>query len=115
MKETTFQLFCAIEYQIRAILNQLKKPSQPSKAEMIQKVTRDEDVHFYWIIASADFDIDDDDEACDVLLNKIVELFLTVRGFSLAGVWMERYKQAAKKSTQCSKSLRRELHDSASV
>lgn len=57
VKETTFQLFCAIEYQIRAILNQLKKPSQPSKAEMIQKVMSDGDVQFYWIIASADFDI----------------------------------------------------------
>ena len=115
VKETTFQLFCAIEYQIRAILNQLKEPLQPSKVEMIRKVTSDEDVQFYWIIASADFDIDDDDEACDILLNKIVELFLTVRGFSLASIWMERYKQTAKKSTQRSKSLRRELHDSTSV
>lgn len=114
IKETTFQLFYTIEHRVRTILDQLKNPSPPSKAKIIQTVTRDDDVQFYWLIASADFEIDDE-ETCDILLNKIVELFLMVRGFSLAGVWMERYKQSAKRLTQCSKSLHCELHDSSSV
>ena len=41
VKETTFQLFCAIENQVRAILND-KNPSPPSKAEIIQHVTSDD-------------------------------------------------------------------------
>lgn len=110
VKETTFQLFCAIEYQIRALLNALKNPQPPAKTEIIKKVINDDDVQFYWLITSADFEIDDQDTH-NLLLNKIVELFLTVRGFSLAGVWMEKYKQLSKKSTQRSKSLRREVYD----
>ena len=85
MKETTFQLFCAIEYQVRAILNQLKNPSQPSKAEIIQNVTSDDDVQFYWLIASADFDIHDDDEACDILLNTVSHCKRVFPSWSLDG------------------------------
>lgn len=110
VKETTFQLFCAIEYQVRAHLKVLKNPLPPAKADVIKHITNDDDVQFYWLIASADFEIDDQ-ETHDTLLNKIVELFLTVRGFSMAGVWMEKYKQFAKKPTQRAKSLCRELYD----
>jgi len=58
LKDTTFQLFCAIEYQVRAALTELKRPSPPSKAGIIKSVISDEDVQFYWLIASADFEID---------------------------------------------------------
>lgn len=47
VKETTFQVFCAIENRIRALLNALKNPSSPSKAEIIECVTKDNDVRFY--------------------------------------------------------------------
>lgn len=113
VKETTFQLFCAIEYQVRSVLNTLTNPQPPAKVDIIKKTINDDDVQFYWLIASADFEIDDKDTH-NLLLNKIVELFLTVRGFSLAGIWMEKYKQLSKKSTQRSKSLRRELYDHTS-
>jgi len=64
----------------------------------------DDDVLFYWEIASADFEIDDH-ETKGLLLTKIVQLFLIVKGFSFAGVMMERHKQYTKQSTQRSKSL----------
>ena len=102
----------AIEYQIRTLLKELQNPLPPTKADIIKRVTNDDDVQFYWLIASADFEIDDQ-ETHDLLLNRIVKLFLTVRGFSLVGMWMEKYKQLAKKSTQRTKSLHRELHDYA--
>ena len=116
VKETTFQLFCAIEYQVRALLkiNTATNPQLPAKKDIIKRTIDDDDVQFYWLIASADFEIDDADTH-SLLLNKIVELFLTVRGFSVAGMWMEKYKQLSKKSTQRSKSLRRELYDHTSV
>ena len=113
VKDTTFQLFCAIEYQVRPALIALKKPSPPSKADIIKRVISDDDVQFYWLIASADFEIDDN-ETQDILLKKLVELFLTVRRFSLTGVWMERYKQNKKKGTQRAKSLRRDLYEKTS-
>ena len=77
---------------------------------MIQRVTSDDDVLFYWLIVTADFEIDDC-EVHTILLEKIVELYVTVRGFSLASDWLEQYKQHTKQSTQGTRSLRRELHD----
>ena len=65
---------------------------------------------FYWTIASADFEIDDD-EVHNVLLKMIVELYVTMRGFSYASMWMEKYKKSSKKPTQRSNSLRRDLYD----
>jgi len=54
VKETTFQLFYAIEQQVRSILKVLKTLLQPCKSEMIKRIVNDDDVQFYWIIASAD-------------------------------------------------------------
>ena len=76
---------------------------------MIRKV-EDKVVQFYWIISTADFKIDDM-VAHDLLLYKIVEIFITIRGFSKASAWIEKYKQSVKKTTQCSKSVHRDLHD----
>ena len=67
-------------------------------------------MQFYWTIVIADFEIDDD-EIHQVLLHKIAELYVTVRGFSLASGWLEQYKQQTKLSIQCTKSLQRESHD----
>ena len=110
VKETTYQFFRATEYAVREVLKKFLKPSPTSKPEMIQKITSDDDVLFYWLIVTADFEIDDQ-TIHETLLHKIVELFFTVRGFSLASVWLEKYKQSTKKPTQRTKSLRRDLHD----
>ena len=80
------------------------KPSPPSKAEMIKIIVSNEDIQFYWLIATAEFEIDDK-ETLEVLLAKIVEELLTIRGFSKAGAWMEKYKQTNKKTTQRARSL----------
>ena len=65
------------------------------------RTINDDDVQFYWLIVSADFEIDEDTH--NLLLNNIVELLLTIRDFSLEGIWMEKYKHLSEKSTQCSK------------
>ena len=110
VKETTYQFFRAVEHVIRDTLITIKNPSLPLKQEMIKSVIEDDDVQFYWLIVTADYEIDDD-EIHKVLLHKIAELYVTVRGFSLASGWLEQYKQQTKKSTQRTKSLRREIHD----
>ena len=55
IKGTTHQFFCAMEYVIREVLTILVKPSSQSKQEIVNKVTSDKDVHFYWLIVIADF------------------------------------------------------------
>jgi len=114
VKENTYQFFRAVEDVVRGILPKLVLPNAPAKPEIIKEVTSDNDVQFYWLIATADFDVEDY-EIHDTLLLKIVELYVTVRGFSLASGWLEKYKQRTKKSTQRTKSLRREIHDSTTA
>ena len=64
----------------------------------------DDDVMFYWCLLSVEIG-----DAEGELLKIIVNLFITVRGFSFAKSVMEMYKQENKKCTQKSKSLRRKL------
>ena len=72
VKCTTYQLFCAIECQIREVLSVLSKPPPPSKTEMIKTIVSNKDIQFYWLIATAEFEIDDK-ETLEVLLAKIVQ------------------------------------------
>jgi len=107
VNSTTHQLFCAIEYQIQ-VLNVLLKPSPPPKAEIIKAIVNNEDVQFYWLIATTDFKIDDK-ETHELLLTKIAQELFILRGFSKTEVWLEKFKQSTKKFTQCARSLRSEL------
>jgi len=109
LKQTTFQLFHALEYRVSNVLKSLERPSPSCKADLIKKVITDDDVQFHWLIAIADFEIDDM-QTHDALLKMIVDLYVTIRGFSKANVWLE-YKQSTKRSTQRTKSLCRELYD----
>ena len=45
-----------MECVVKENLRRLTKPSAPSKVEVIQRTTDDDDVQFYWLIVTADFD-----------------------------------------------------------
>ena len=113
--ETTFQLLCALEEEVRTYLNALSSWNTSGlQSQFVKKLMKSENVLFYWCIATADFEVDDV-EVHEQLLKMIIELFLTIRGFSYASAWMEHYKQALKKSTQRSKSLRKELYTDSNL
>ena len=50
------------------------------------------------------------DDVATTILEMVVDLWITVRGFSLAGAWVEEYKITQKKTTQKSKALRKQLN-----
>ena len=75
------------------------------KKQLHDTVITDEDIAFHWSILT----IEVEKEEGAVLLGMMVNLFITIRGFSFSKSLMEMYKQEAKKSTQKSKSLRRKL------
>ena len=52
-----------------------------------------------------------DDDTYQLLLRKMVELYITVRGYSYTSNQMEVHKQAMSKGTQKAKALRRNLYD----
>ena len=84
-------LFVVIEEEVRNCLKQLHRGSG-HKSAIIKSVMQSEEVEFYWLIAQADFDVGDE-ETYQLLLHKIVELYVTVWGFSYASNQMERYNK----------------------
>ena len=76
IRETTFQLLCALEEEIRTYLDALSSPNAADlRTQFVEKLIMkmSEDVQFYWCITTADFEVDDV-EVHDHLLEMIVEL-----------------------------------------
>ena len=76
------------------------------KYRLVKLVCKDEDVQFYWSMLSIDIDTELN---AALLLKEIVELWLTIRGYSIAGQWLEIYKTNKVLTTKKSKSLRKTL------
>ena len=83
--EPTYVLFLPIEEE---------NPSHlytTSKCKTLKKISNSKDVQLYWLIITAVFELDDG-ETHGTLLQMIEELYLTMRGYSYASVWMEKFK-----------------------
>ena len=79
----------------------VKELSHGMKSTIVKSVIDNEDVAFHWSIVAVEAD-----EEEEILLEKIIELWVAIRGFSFARSWMEMFKQSTKKGTQRSKALR---------
>ena len=76
VRDTTFQVFCALEEEVRSSLHTLVlEPTQTHK-DVISQLVSSEDIQFYWYI---------------------VDLFVIVHIFSFASVRIEKHKQSEKK------------------
>ena len=71
------------------------------EGKVVASILTNEDVLFHWCMMYCDVP----EELSNELLKRTVELWTTIRGFSLAKSYMEMYKQAAKKVLQRSKAL----------
>ena len=70
VRNTTFQVFCALEEEIRPSLRAFVLDStHMDKAKAITTLISSNDVQFYWCIAAADFDIEDEETHAKRLLN----------------------------------------------
>ena len=109
--DNAYMLFASIELASYGKLED-RLVCQPStstctdKRSIVDAVLGDTDVRFYWSMLSVDVDIEDD--ANELLVN-IVNMWLTIRGFSMAGSLLEEYKRIAKTNTSKTKSLRKDL------
>ncbi len=72
--------------------------------DVLHKVSNNDNVQFHWTILSQEIDDPHDSEE---LLNEIVRLWVTVRGFSITASWMESYKKKEKRTVQKSTGLRK--------
>ena len=99
VNETTFQVCLVMETEPR---QHLKSENIPNFKTYIDKqVLENEDVAFYWSILSAEWEESDS----QALLELVVNLFLTIRGFSYASLWMKKYKKESEKT------LRKSTHN----
>ena len=105
MSETTAMLFHEMEL-IRKVFNKDGKLKDTTnlRDKVKESVLQDESVQFHWCMLTTDIE-----DKAKLLLTMLVDLFVTVRGFSFTKSFMEMYKQAIKKSTQKSKALRKTL------
>ena len=60
---------------------------------VVKAVSKDTDIQFHWSMVSVD--IADEQHAIQ-LLKAITGLWVTICGFSIAGAWLEDYKQKVK-------------------
>ena len=106
VSESTYLLFERMELIIRTVFNTytVHTMTEEVKKDLQETIISDADIAFHWSMLTVE--VEDVEGA--VLLEMIVGLFITIRGFSLKSL-MEMYKQEVKKSTQMSKSLQRKL------
>ena len=81
--------------------------SNSSKEELLHTVESDEDVQFAWSFLTVDLT----EPESSILLKDVIQLWTTIRGYSIAAQFMEDYKQATRRSTKAKTSLRKELLD----
>ena len=75
------------------------------KDAIAAKVKEDEDVLFSWSLITVALT----QEEMDQLLNDIINIWINLRGFALASLFVEQYKETVQKNTIKSKGLRRQL------
>lgn len=107
VKEGTYMLFCAMEeivcehYQ----MGKITKMTDGSREHVETAIMESEDVLFYWCLLTTI--VSDSDGA--LLLERLVKLWITIRGFAFTSAWLELYKQHKRKALQKSKALRKTI------
>ena len=108
LNDETFYLFIEIEKEVRSLLPQHIIDSNSCKniGTLIDEILRNEEIQVCWAIEAVNIESEEQSQA---LLREIVNLWTTIRGFSIAAIWMETYKEATKETTQKSTGLRKHL------
>ena len=107
INDDVFSLFVIMEEEIRQKLTKdsASKLREGTKTEILVGLMQNEELLVQWCFVVGT----PVNDSSSVLLQKIAELYLTVRGFAFATSCLELYKQAHKKTLQKKKALRKEL------
>lgn len=109
INDIAYTFFKEIEMKVRKklfIAFDTKTVDQDLRESIVNSIASDDDVQFYWTILSVD--IESEVQATKVL-KQIIGTWLTVRGYSIAGTWLEQYQQISKPGSSKKKGLRIEL------
>ena len=97
----TFHCFKAIEMVIYKFI---KRGS--TKEEVTTQAFINENIRLHWMLI---YDLPNEADSLELLQN-VIEIWFTIRGFCLAGKLFEDYKKASKSNVRGKKGLRKELH-----
>lgn len=111
LNDATFNFFKAIEVKVQELLPQHLSNAATAKKDLHREIMDDDLVGEYWSVVADNIN---EKEDSDELLAWIVDMWVTMRGFSLTSHWMEVYKQVKGKNLKKTKSLRQELLASTS-
>ena len=104
VNDTAFSLFQAMEVEVRSHLQlHAAVVTENFKEAVTRRVFESDEVKTFWTWLSNEWE----DEDSKLLFRMIVELFVTVRGFSYASAWIEQHKINTAKTLQKSKGLRK--------
>ena len=103
VNDVAFQAFLAMELELRKHLHLCPTPN--FKTHVLTKIVESDDLAFHWSVLAGDWE-EGDSQALQKL---VVDLFVTIRGFSYASAWMEKFKTDSAKTLQKSKGLRKSL------
>ena len=107
VNDSTYTLFAIAEEEIRRYFT-TRKPSQlqeSNKKEIIMHPFNHGDILFQWCLLTASTQ----DSAASLLLRKLIELYVTVRGYAFVTSCVEMFKQETNQSLQRKKALRKQI------
>ena len=106
INDQTYSMFNTMEEEMRRFYRlDVQPPHKGMKDTAMKALLKINDLLFEWCLIA----VEADDDISTSVLEKIVELYVTVRGFAFAKSCMEMYKQAKKKTVQNSRALRSKL------
>ena len=114
ISDEAFYFFCELERKVGPYLRdvfasasgQRECSGLETKKEIVSIIVEDTDIHFSWLLLCLQLD---DDELSKELLSLVVEMWITIRGFSMASAWVEYYKQSVQTCTKKKQGLRKGL------
>lgn len=110
LNDSTFLFFLSVEKLVKVLLPQhmAKFGSGESlQKSVITKIAVNEEVKWRWGLLSNCIDCESDSKE---LLEELIKLWVTIRGFSVTAMWMEMYKEKTKTTTAKKPSLRKGLN-----
>ena len=107
VREGTYMLFAAMEEEVREHFRfgALEDSKERCREQLTTAVTRSDEVLFHWCMLTTEIE----EIHAQTVLDMLVSLWITIRGFSFASSFLEMYKQDKKKGLQRSKALRKDI------
>ena len=110
LNNNSFSLFVEIERCVCILLPQSMIQNDSDKASfkksLLNRITRDKNIQFYWTLLSEDIE---EEKHSEVLSVEVVTLWLTIRGFSLTATWLEEHKINKQRTIQKATGLRKSI------